>query len=365
MNGRYLATPRKTTERETMKRFGLWAIALATAALLAGCGTGEAEAPPYPILDSGFPASTNDKLYWLDNDRVIFVSYGPKPKSLEEAEKHPRVPSINIWDTRTNKVALYKNSAKGLCADGAYIQYAIAKVPYDPEYQPRWYAGQVGQEREITLPPGRLNNSVIQNPHTCRWVERPEYARGRRAMPLREGDGWLVGSNPSSVNELGEWLLYRPDGTAVNTGAPTNLHMVSWVGFAQKYFMSDYTNGRPKSGCMRYWWIQPDGSISAGCQDVAPLLRQWKGNVGLNPTPVGILVSAVKLTDHDRIGGFYQVKAGKAKLVLKYGGTWSPDGCKAAYVDVPGWEGLRVGGQGDSRLQIINVCATKTKGDKP
>ncbi|HRH81082.1 MAG TPA: hypothetical protein PLW81_08575 [Thiobacillaceae bacterium] len=159
-----------------MKRPFHWFIALAIFAILAGCAEEGEEAPPYPVLDSGVPASTDDRLYWLDNDRVIFVSYGPKPKSLAEAQKHPRVPSINIWDTRTNKVTAYKNSAKGLCADGGYIQYAIAKVPYDPEYQPKWYAGQIGQEKEITLPQGRLDNSVVQNPHTCR-CEPPRVLR--------------------------------------------------------------------------------------------------------------------------------------------------------------------------------------------
>lgn len=342
-----------------MGRFIRGCVTLAVLAVLAGCGKGEAETPPYPILDSGFPARSNDKLYWLDNDRVIFVSLGPKPKSLEEKWG---IPVIYIWDTRTNKITEYKRSAEDLCYSDGYIVYAVVKRPYDPLDPARWYAGPMGHEQEVIPPKGLADNSVIQNPHTCRWVERPEYAKGRRAMPLRDRDGWLVDSKPSSVNELGEWLLYRPGGAVVNTGAPTNLHMVSWVGFVQKYFMSDYANGRPKSGCMRYWWIQPDGQITASCQDVVPLLSQWKGNLGLNPTPIGILVTAVKLTDHDRIGGFYRIEAGQTKRMLKYGGTWSSNGCKAAYVDVPGWEGIRVGGEGDSRLQIIDVCATKNQG---
>ena len=176
-----------------MRSVGYWLIAPVVLAVLCGCAKNGEEASPYPILDSGFPASINDRLYWLDNDRVIFVSYGAKPNSLEEAEKHPRVPSINIWDTRTNKVLLYKNSAKGLCADGTYIQYAIAKVPYDPEYQPQWYAGPISRERKIPLPPGRLDNRVVLNPYTCHWVEKPEYAKGKQAENIHTNHySWTI-----------------------------------------------------------------------------------------------------------------------------------------------------------------------------
>ena len=93
-----------------MRSVGYWLIAPVVLAVLCGCAKNGEEASPYPILDSGFPASINDRLYWLDNDRVAFVSYGPKPKNVEEAQKKSRIPTINIWDTRTNHVEPY---AKG------------------------------------------------------------------------------------------------------------------------------------------------------------------------------------------------------------------------------------------------------------
>jgi len=345
-------------------------LVLAVLLAMGGCQAGNEEAGPYPILDSGFPASTIDKLYWLDDDRVIFVSYGPKPKSVQEAEKNPRVPGIYIWDTRTNKVSFYTKGSK-LCYGNGHISYfPVETVPDDPAMPVKVYWREGPLER-TELKVLRFRNEEeyrvwyrahVQNPHTCRWVERPEYAQGKATMPLREGDGWLVSSKQGNVNEPGEWLLHRSDGSVITTGAPTNLHMVSWVEFASQYFLFEYADGRPKRGCMRYWWIRPNGATDRGCQDIEPILGEWKGNVGLHATPIGVLVVAVKLAAHDRIGGFYLVEAGKAKLILKYGGTWSPDGCKSVYVDVPGLEGLRVGGQGDSRLQMIDVCETKENG---
>jgi hypothetical protein len=181
-------------------------------------------------------------------------------------------------------------------------------------------------------------------------------------MPLREGDGWLVDSNPSSVNELGEWLLYRPDGAVIRTGAPTNLHEVRWIWSAKKYFIGSYTNGQSKQDCLNYWWISPDGIVEGGCQDVRPI-KQWsKGLMSAVPSPLGVLVSAGKSGDFDHgTAGLYQTDSGESVRV-DVGITWSPDGCKSVYVDVPGFEGMRVGGRGDARLKMTDVCANNQGG---
>lgn len=345
-----------------MKRPFHWYIVLAIFAILAGCFAGGEEAPPYPILDSGVPASTNDRLYWLDNDRVIFVSYGQKFKSLEEAQTRQKVPSIHIWDTRTNKVTLYKNSAEELCYDDGYIVYAVVKRPYDAADPARWYAGPMGQEQEVDPPNGLVDFSVLQNPHTCRWVERPEYARGHTAMPLREEDGWLVHSKPWNVNEPGEWLLYRSDGSVVKTGIPTRgVRSPTFVASAGNYFLEDTVDGRElqQIDCHPYWWLKPTGEVLAGCQDLSPIKGWYKGSVGLTPTPLGILVSAGRESDFDRgTAGLYLTDNGQSKRI-DVGESWSPDGCKSAHVDVPGFEGMRVGGRGDVRLKMTDVCANK------
>lgn len=338
-----------------MGRFIRWCVMLAALAVLAGCAEGEAETPPYPVLDSGFPARSNDKLYWLDNDRLIFVSLGPKPKSLEEKWG---VPGIHIWDTRTNKVTLYKSSAEELCFSDGYIMYAVVKRPYDPVDPARWYGGKMGQEQEVIPPKGLVDFSVVQNPHTCRWEVRPEYTKGKGAMPLREGDGWLV-----SDNDAKEWVWHRPDGQVTRTGIPYWVNTTQWTQFAGGYFFQDNA-GTPagQQSCMPYWWLKPDTGIQKDCVDIRPVKAQWKGNVGLIATPLGILVSANRLSDYGSKGGFYRVEGGKAKLRLTDMGTWSSNGCKAAYVEVPGYEGLRVGGRGDSRLQAIDVCVTNKQG---
>lgn len=355
-----------------------WCITLAALALLAGCGKGEAEAPPYTILDSGVPASTNDRLYWLDNDRVIFVSYGPKPKSLEEAGKHPRVPSINIWDTRTNKVEFY---AKGshLCYSDGHIKYMPAEtVPDDPANPVKvyWREGPLdGPELKVLRYKTEEEyrewyRAHVDNPHTCRWVERPGYAKGRRAMPLREGDGWLVHSKPWNVNEPGEWLLYRLDGSVIKTGIPHMVLRNQWLDYAEAYLFRSTSGGDqiPKTDCIRYWWLKSGGAIDSGCEDIRAVKKiDPKSGVALYPTRPGMLFFAGNNEDYS-VGsaGFYQLFNGGARRIVAGGmeqSALSPDGCKLAYTHIPFFQARGVGEPGEIVLKSINLCQTG-KGDQ-
>jgi hypothetical protein len=330
--------------------------------LLVACGKGKGEDSPYPILDSGFPASSDDKLYWLDNDRVIFVSYGPKPKSLKEAQKHPRVPSIHIWNTRTNRVEPYAKGSHVCYSDGHIRYMPVETVADDPEKPVKvfWREGPLERPALVVLRFETEENYRVwfrahaENPHTCRWVERPEFATGRAAIPLREGDGWLVADN-----EAKEWVWYRADGQVVRTGVPYWVHTAQWMQFAGGYFLKDTVDGRKRAqiDCHQYWWITPKNGISKGCQDIRPF-KQWKGSgTSLQSTKVGILVESGGDYKKGQTGFFLElnnqlIRVIKGAEVIRT----SPDGCRMAYVSINHKDGPLGGSSEETSLKATSLC---------
>lgn len=348
-----------------MEQIHRWHITLAVIALLGGCGKGEAEVPPYPVLDSGFPARSNDNLYWLDNDRVIFVSYGPKPKSVADAENDSRVPSINIWDTQTNRVEFY---AKGshLCYSDGHIKYMpVETVVDDPEKSVKvfWREGPLEQP-ELKVFRFKTEEEYrewfrahVDNPHTCRWEERPEFARERWLVPLRKGDGWLV-----TDQQKREWKWHRNEVEIVRTGIRDN-GVGLWLEYANAYFFQHVPSGDHilKTDCIRHWWLKPDGTIKTGCEDIRTVKKiDPKRSVALYPSRVGMLFGAGRTEDYSSgTAGIYRLSHDAPIRIMKGGleqSTLSPDGCKLAYTHVPFFEARGVGAPGEVVLKSVNLC---------
>ena len=82
----------------------------------------------YPIVDSGVRRA--EYVYWLDNDRVIFVRYEPYP-GREEVPLGGTTPiklrerGFFIWDTKRGTVTPYQQDLGdtiGVCAFDHYVR---------------------------------------------------------------------------------------------------------------------------------------------------------------------------------------------------------------------------------------------------
>lgn len=365
-----------------------WAAVMLIALWLVGCdgtareakGAKEAQdVSPYPVLDSGVTASTKsgDKIYWMDNERVIFVSYGPKPKTVEEKQRIK--PDIFIWDTRANKVTGYRAGANTLCYYDGYIRYAdheLRPVPGTEFFVPRIYAGPLGKERIVNAEvfekggrDGERDSNSQENPYTCRYVERPRAMAGKIWMPLLEQHGALdlEAVTVPGVPEMEQPIIYHraSDGEAIaldlkrrDVGA-----FRYYIAYRDAYFFRENVDGTKFKtiDCIRYWWISGDGKIERGCQSILPF-KKWKGGAGgLYPTRQGMILAAGKLEDYDAgTAALYLMNEDHAQRVITGGiehPSLSPDGCKLAFVHVPFYEAKRVGVPGDLRLKIINFCS--------
>ncbi|MDH4371232.1 MAG: hypothetical protein OEV99_15530, partial [Nitrospira sp.] len=70
----------------------------------------------FVLKDSGFQASSQHRIYWLDNNRVIFTGYEINLDKIDKQGRYGREQNIYIWDTRTNHTEVFaKNAGLGAC----------------------------------------------------------------------------------------------------------------------------------------------------------------------------------------------------------------------------------------------------------
>lgn len=347
-----------------------------------GCDSQQAETSSlYPVLDSGMTASTDggDKIYWMDNDRVIFVSYGPKPKTVEEQRQ--RKPSIYIWDTRDNNIKKYADGS-ALCYHDGYIRYAfygddIPKV--DPELSHRtfWKEGAFGNETIKTAEFATVEEyrawyrSNPLNRYTCKLVERPSSMDGKVWLPLLGQHGaleWETDTVPGA-SETEQPVVFRR--SSDNKAIPLKITRGDialttrryYMKYRDAYFFQEQVNWGivQNNDCIRYWWMSNKGYVEASCQSIVPVKNVSKYGVSLYPTKKGVLVSAGKANDYDagtlalylETSNEYQklITGGHEKLSL------SANGCNLAFVNAPFYMARRVGSPGESRLKTINLCS--------
>ena len=347
---------------------------------LVGCDTQQAEAPsPYPVLDSGMTASTKsgDNIYWMDNDRVIFVSYGPKPKTVEEQRQ--RKPSIYIWDTRSNNIKKYADGRQ-LCYHEGYIRYAgpdRLPVPSTKYFIPPLYEGSMGKE-VITnshvfdkgLNKNRSGSKFQLNRYTCKHVERPASMGRKTWIPLLEKHGALMELDTiPDIAEREQPVVYHRASDDklialnIKRGDIGSINPRYYMAYRDAYFFYEPAASGSKiqqTNCIRYWWLSFDEKTEEGCQTVIPFNNLGMG-VLLFPTKAGVLVYAGKISDYSAgTAGFYLVNENQEKKVIKgwvHAPALSNDGCKIAYAHTPFLFAQHVGSPGETRLKITNLCA--------
>jgi len=345
-----------------------------------GCDSQQAETSSlYPVLDSGMTASTDggDKIYWMDNDRVIFVSYGPKPKTVEEQRQ--RKPAIYIWDTRENKIEKYADGRQ-LCYHEAYIRYAgpdRLPVPNTKYFVPPLYEGPMGKEKitnahvfEEGMRKTKSGPKYQHNPYTCKTVERPAVMDGKVWLPLLEQHGALDWETDTvqGASESEQPIMYRR--TSDDKAIALNITRGDlglgnpryYIKYRNEYFFQKLVVGKAEErDCDNYWWMTPTGEVTKGCLPIAPLNKLTGGRV-MFPTAAGILISTGRLNDSDAgTAGLYLINENKAQRVLNGGHgkpSLSPNGCNLAFKHTPFLLAQRVGSPGESKLKIINLCSS-------
>ena len=339
-------------------------------------------APSYPILDSGFPAADH-QVYWLDNERVIFVGYkAGEYTDLEKRGDGGKGKKIHtgifIWDTKQNRVTKYADSEASLCYADGYIAYRLPRGPdnTDPRGMDFRRAGQMGEEKPYER--RSKSQNLRGNPLTCKDFDYgPSLSSNRKIWPLRDEHGYLdlgvLGGQVSLKNT--PITLYPPgkQGIPLRIGR-REIARIDYYAFRGAYFVSRHFYDKagnqqypwPKGISQIEWWLYPDGKVD----EVKIISGPWEGGgvVRFFPTRQGIFLVSHKLKNYKEAGiagGYYVRGARFEKLITGYitRAAVSPDGCKVAFVYVPslqaqaeGLKELAAGRVGKRTLNMVELC---------
>jgi hypothetical protein len=321
--------------------------------------------PPYPMYDSGYFVDADahpNRLYWLDNDRVIFS--GDTHERGQRESRAGQRPSrrIHIWNVRTGEVSYYGEGVSPPCYHERFIFYLTRTDQEVFAYK----EGRFGKELEVVkpghgtppdFPQGIPHRSVLD----CR-LYFPKDVPGPGdgwTTPLLHGHGFLsitgIGGKPRPAK-----LIKPASGEVVElpfNGDEVDGNRIQYAPWADAYLLySDHqrwvstTAGR-KLSPPRVFLMFPSGKVT---QLAVPTRTWFTASKGFVLTHAGLVL----WSDATRGGGL-----GHAGLYLVDGELLpqlargylrgigvSPDGCRVAAA-------LQGNTSRLAELRAIDLCA--------
>ncbi|MDF0644873.1 MAG: hypothetical protein P0111_12655 [Nitrospira sp.] len=313
------------------------------------------EKAPFVLRDSGFPVSSQHRIYWLDNDRVIFTGYEINLEKIDKQGRYGREQNIYIWDTRENRRSVYVKHASLGCYFRGYIRYSILEGPSKkgPMGQERTYLDLHYSKEIWEGEPPEWEESVKAHPITCKSYQ----SRGqlRDFIELLPEHGYLDFRRQPDAHpgRPGPILFYRPEANEA-TRLPLNDNQVwpplaRYVEFLNAYVMYAGSNQHT------FWLLRPDGTITG--REVPEIHGGWHHFL---PLRSGVLASGgsinVKKQGDPGNRGAYLLESDQIqKIVVGFINAMavSPDGCKAVFVREP-HDNLPTASR--ATLHLIDTC---------
>jgi len=164
--------------------------------LAVACSFGAAlAASTYPVLDAGYRLARHGKLYWLDDQRVLFYG-GSAEQGAKRAGASNTIPAAGgtyIWNIATGSLE-HVSEWEITCYHPDYSTWSLVR-PAENEY--RFKAGKFGQEIEISSEKLTVQQRMqrVRSEISCKTYLRSELeppSLGRRKLAiLRDGHGYL------------------------------------------------------------------------------------------------------------------------------------------------------------------------------
>lgn len=292
--------------------------------------------PRFPIIESGYigrSGGAGQELYWLDNDRLLFLAEKPQ----ERAPNDISVPDYNlyVWDLRSKTVKLHRAGSQysGLCVFKGYVRFTFT------EQGRRFiFEGPFGSERlryvDQALAAEFENHEREVNRHTCREYKTADLPpKGWRVYPLLDGEFLSRDREPKDGEVV--HLRYWPRDLA-----PVLLNMTAEVTGVSRY--SDYVDAYVLSEApfnflfgsdvvRRSWLMDRRGRI----RDFTPPSGPWmRGTTYVAPTRRGLfLISHAVGGGGNGDAGAYLLRDGELIRIIEglpSSFAVSPNGCRVA-----------------------------------
>ena len=331
-----------------------------------------ADRPAFALKDSGFQASSKHRIYWLDNDRVIFTGYEINLEKIDKKGRYEREQNIYIWDTRENRRTVYVKNASLGCYFRGYIRYSILEGPSKkgPMGQERTYLDMYYSKETWEGEPPEWEEGVEMHPITCKSYR----SRGVGYVDLLPEHGYLDYRRPREYSSEDKVPItwYRADDIGgaklpLMVHAYLNSSAVRYEEFMNGYVLgtTNFIESTKKSSSLRddsfsIWLFLTEGNVS----ELVMPRRDWMGGGSRSfyPARSGVFSWTHIRGRHKELpgdAGAYWIHGDRVEKVISEevgpdSLRVSPDGCKVAFVSEP-YE-KRQPYIRNSSLHILHVC---------
>jgi|CXWL01.1.fsa_nt_gi hypothetical protein len=326
-------------------------------------------ASPYPIVDSGVWATNSfpGDVYWIDNERVLFLGNEDGKPVAKEHE------AFVLWDTTKNSVTVQKQNVSSLCyRNGIVLLGQKIDNPAGGPWKYRFFRGPLGDEQ-----PQAKEDKDLLDYMNCRIVKNKTASDKRPpGRYLLEEDGYLGrGKQQPSDQRANPPIMYFKGEDSEGIPLPFGVRQVEnieYYDFKKAYFLYGWfydakiggvTTLWPKNLPHPLWWFTPEGSTTEVLIPSGP----WNagGGVFFTPSQRGVLVTyqgGVKSNRDSGTQGVYLVQENGVTEKLIGGFVHriglSPNGCKVAFSHAPNPEADRRPNNTNRRtLKMIDLCS--------
>ena len=320
----------------------------------------------YPVIESGYWIRYPTKIFWVDNENVLFVG-GNDPKG----EQPTNPGKLSLWNIRTLTVKEIAEYESGLCFSRGRITYTTRIDKKTATYR----VGNFGEEEEKTklIESSDEDRGVRYNRMNCKRYPESLFPKGANTE-LMEGHGFLgwEGGGETPWPAGGEApVRYYKDATTPPILLPLKRKDIRTPDVPSPAFYAEWANVYVLQGEAGWGYVTngigplpknqpyPVYLIRPGSGEVATLHAWYQKGVGnwqYFYTKAGLLVfsSAVRGGGLGDAGIYRVVDRGYEKILkgIPHTGTISPDGCRFAF-------GIQYIGQksyGPIQLKVLDLC---------
>lgn len=333
--------------------------------LICGCSKAE-QSSPYKVVDSGawvHFGGAQERTFWLDNDRVIFVSTSSlKPGS------GPNM--LTIWTPTTGKIGRSHRGEAIKCVQKGVVAFNSR----DEAGKFHLYRGTLDKLQDIS---SSDRNLWFDEYFDCNWTERTPLV-----LPYFQklkDDNWLEIISRESVEPFayGEARYYESRGSTPVT-LPVFADMegnykIKYNELRNAYFISPGKYYPDDAHYHSIWWLKRDGTVS---EEPLPIPFSFvkslpktlpkghsQGALTFFPLKNGYLIHSglggTKSMTDIGLEGLYLLaenKIGKVLLGAIHGISISPDGCSVAFVHAKNTQEYLSQTQPYRTVKSINFC---------
>jgi hypothetical protein len=320
------------------------------------------------VVDSGVFGFHQEKTFWVDDHRVIFVGWiGSKAEAYGKDSDFPKK-HLLLWNVVKNEVSVYRENAWDICYFDGFVSYWTGDRSIKAVAQRERMTGQFGEESVTHRKPITRENKWFRRKSEidCRIWDAPEFLGRSDWTPLAKADGLIDrGPWPVTTNDHPGVYLVSVDGTERHRlrMKANEVGRVAYYSFKTAYLIQPLAAGfstkEIEANCWRYWWVTVNGQTSAHCLPNGPWAE--RASMWVVGSAMGPIVISHNTGGAGRVGdaGAYLVDDdGYAKLIS--GPVWSPsvskDGCKLAFLHAPYPMASDVSTEYWISMKMIDLC---------